>query len=447
MKKSFIAFAGLTILLFSCSPSKRISNAAPTALEILLADSALAGTHTGVYVYNPATQKGLVSYQSDKYFVPASNTKLFSCYAGMKYLGDSLTGILYSDSLGELRIIGNGDPTFLHPDFENQPVFEFIKNAKAKEILLCQIRPANNPYQEPFNALGKGWSWDDFNSNYMAERSFFPMYGNIARFTLNQGKVEVSPSYFKNRLFNNGKITTSFDVERQRESNDFFITEGSNKNVVEVPIKQGRDNMVVSIEDSLLVDTVKRNIQLVKTAYPSLSHLKRIHSQPTDSLFKPMMHRSDNFFAEQTLLMVSNEKLGYMSDRDIIDTLLKTNLKDLPQKPVWVDGSGLSRYNLFTPQDFVKVLEKMKDEFGIERMKNILPTGGTGTLGSLYKPITNQIFAKTGTLSGQVALSGYLLTKNNTLLIFSILVNNHTSTASGVRKAVEKFVMDVWEKQ
>ncbi len=89
----------------------------------------------------------------------------------------------------------------------------------------------------------------------------------------------------------------------------------------------------------------------------------------------------------------------------------------------------------------------MKDEFGMDRMKNILPTGGEGTLSSLYKPIANQIFAKTGTLSGQVALSGYLFTQNNTLLIFSILVNNHNNTAGNVRKAVEKFVMDVWEKE
>ena len=86
-----------------------------------------------------------------------------------------------------------------------------------------------------------------------------------------------------------------------------------------------------------------------------------IHSQPTDSLLKPMMHRSDNFFAEQSLLMVSNKVLGVMNDEKIIDTLLKTDFKDLPQKPGWVDGSGLSRYNLFTPQDFVFIFNKMKN--------------------------------------------------------------------------------------
>ena len=159
-----------------------------------------------------------------------------------------------------------------------------------------------------------------------------------------------------------------------------------------------------------------------------------------------MMHRSDNFFAEQSLLMVSNEVLGVMNDEKIIDTLLKKDFKDLPQKPRWVDGSGLSRYNLFSPQDFVAILNKMKNEFGLDRMKNIFPTGNEGTLSNYYRSETGYLFAKTGTLSGVVSLSGFLYTKKNTLLIFSVLVNNHNSSATAVRRAVEKFIEGIREK-
>ncbi len=155
------------------------------------------------------------------------------------------------------------------------------------------------------------------------------------------------------------------------------------------------------------------------------------------------MHRSDNFFADQILLMASNSHLGYMNDNRIIDTILKKELADIPQKPRWVDGSGLSRYNLFTPQSFVYILNKMKNEFGFERIKNILPTGGTGTLRNFYLSETGTFFAKTGTLSNNVALSGYLFTKNKRLLIFSILANNYQTAATPVRKAVEKFLQGV----
>ena len=171
-----------------------------------------------------------------------------------------------------------------------------------------------------------------------------------------------------------------------------------------------------------------------------------IHSQPTDSLFKPMMHRSDNFFAEQTLLMVSNERLGYMSDEKIIDTLLKTDLKDVPQKPKWVDGSGLSRYNLFTPQSFIYILNKMQNEFGLQRMKNILATGGEGTLSNYFKNISGNIYAKTGTLSNNCALSGYLITNKGKLLIFSALANNYITGATPVRRAVEEFLEGIQKK-
>ena len=159
-----------------------------------------------------------------------------------------------------------------------------------------------------------------------------------------------------------------------------------------------------------------------------------------------MMHRSDNFFAEQTLLMVSNERLGIMNDIKIIDTLLKTDLKELPQKPKWVDGSGLSRYNLFSPQDFVWILTQMKKEFNWERIKDILPTGGTGTLGGGYKNYAGHIFAKTGTLSNHVALSGYIITNKGKELIFSVLVNAHQTSAANIRKGVEKLLSAIIER-
>jgi D-alanyl-D-alanine carboxypeptidase/D-alanyl-D-alanine-endopeptidase (penicillin-binding protein 4) len=142
-------------------------------------------------------------------------------------------------------------------------------------------------------------------------------------------------------------------------------------------------------------------------------------------------------------MMVSNEFFGYMNDSKIIDTILKTDFKDLPQKPRWADGSGLSRYNLFTPQDFVAILNKMKNEFGMDRIKIIMATGGEGTISSYYKADSGYIYGKTGTLSGVVAFSGFMYTKKGRLLIFSTLVNNHQASAMDVRRAVEKFIQGV----
>jgi len=196
-----------------------------------------------------------------------------------------------------------------------------------------------------------------------------------------------------------------------------------------------------------LGDTIHQKIELAGSIDSNkIIRTFVLHSQPSDSLFTPMMKWSDNFFAEQTLLMASNEKLGYMSDRDVIDFLLTNDLKAIPQMPKWVDGSGLSRYNLFTPQSFVFVLNQLNNEFDFDRIKNILPTGGEGTLSSLYKTEAGFIFAKTGTLSNNCALSGYLITKKNKLLIFSILANNYQTSATPVRRAVEEFLKGIRER-
>jgi D-alanyl-D-alanine carboxypeptidase/D-alanyl-D-alanine-endopeptidase (penicillin-binding protein 4) len=158
-----------------------------------------------------------------------------------------------------------------------------------------------------------------------------------------------------------------------------------------------------------------------------------------------MMFNSDNFFAEQTLLMVSNEKLGYMGDEQIIDTLLKTDFKDLPTKPRWVDGSGLSRYDLFSPKDFIYILNKLQSEFGFTRMKRILPTGGQGTLTNYYEGDAGFIYAKTGSMSNNVSLSGYLITKKNKLLIFSVIINNFDGSGKSGRRAIEKLIKSIRE--
>ena len=137
------------------------------------------------------------------------------------------------------------------------------------------------------------------------------------------------------------------------------------------------------------------------------------------------------------------EELGVMDDGRMMDSVLDSDLKGLPQRPRWVDGSGLSRYNLFTPQDFVWILNKMQQEFSFERLKTIFPTGGQGTIRDYYKADSGRIFAKTGTLSGHLALSGYLITRSNKTLIFSVIVNNHNGSGPAIRRRVEEFLTGI----
>ncbi len=489
IKQFIIHHLSFIILLSSCSIEKQI---AKSAKADVLDAKALETAHVGISIFDPETNKYLYNYQGDKYFVPASNTKIPTCYAAMKYLGDILVGLRYGFSEAKdssemvLVLQPTGDPTLLHEDFKNQPVWDFLSlkaNNYSERVGILDTIWQENPW-------GSGWSWTDYDASYMAERSTMPIYGNVIDIKLNTvsernikdtNDIQSSrPNMFKTQsryfdaIVNANTYLVSreaildkqpmIEITRNLSENTFWLKETNRKFVnSSVPFVTSdtkgpwKNSHLATAE--IISDKFKYRFGSIRprkddtsftficpdcrTQLLRIKQWHKIHSQPTDSLLKHMMRRSDNFFAEQSLLMVSNEKLGVMNDAKIIDTILKTDFKDLPQKPRWVDGSGLSRYNLFTPQDFVAILNKMKNEFGMDRIKVVFPTGGEGTISSYYKTESGFIFGKTGTLSGVVAFSGFLYTKKGKLLIFSTLVNNHQASATDVRKAVEKFLVGV----
>jgi D-alanyl-D-alanine carboxypeptidase/D-alanyl-D-alanine-endopeptidase (penicillin-binding protein 4) len=402
--------------------------------ETLLRQPGLLPAQVGICLFDPATATWLYDHQGDKYFIPASNTKLFSLYAGMRYLGDSLVGMRYQLTDTALFILPSGDPTLLHPAFPDQPVVRFLQKAHT-HLYLTEGNWQDRP-------LGRGWAWDDYNDDYMPERAAFPVYGNLIHWVQDtvSGSFYSIPDINWPVRFSPDSSSQGFSVRRDYHDNIYTITEGKGRvHEQDVPfITQG-----IASAAELIKDTIGRPIGVRRGLPASLSGFGLLHSRPVDSLFRPMMYNSDNFFAEQTLLMAGNELLGKMSDARMIDTLLNGDLKGLPQRPIWVDGSGLSRNDLFTPRDFVWLLDKMRRDFGLDRMKRILPTGGKGTLSSYYKTDSGFIFAKTGSLSGVVALSGYLITKKDHLLLFSILINNYTGSGVTVRRQMEQWIHHV----
>jgi len=167
------------------------------ALNNLLDNPALRSAHVGVLVYDDSLKKDIAAFQEEKYFVPASNTKLFSLYAGMKYLGDSLVGIRYEENDTALFVFPSGDPSLLHPDYLEQPVVDFLKKTQKKIYIV------DSAWQEEPN--GRGWGWDEYNDDYSVERSLLPVYGNFIRWTQQKETTRATrllrprPRYFHRR--------------------------------------------------------------------------------------------------------------------------------------------------------------------------------------------------------------------------------------------------------
>lgn len=433
----------IAILQFTaCSMQQKLQKAAN---QNILEAGNLSGAHIGIHVYDPASNASLFSYQSNKYFVPASNTKIVTCFAAMQYLGDSVLAAQIASTDSGMHVYASGDPTFLQPEYATHPLLNVLKTTN--KIYLHTPSFTAKPF-------GQGWSWDDYDASYMPSRSAFPMYGNVVRFAKNAGQLTVTPSFFKDSTKGiNATINKGFGVTRQMASNQFLVQPtAGNTTLEEIPYRTSNWTTAPLVLEASLLSEALGGTKVIaldaagETNAPATA--TKVYSRPLDSLLKPLMHRSDNFYAEQALLMVGKGLHQSFDDKKTIAYLLANDLSDLAQKPTWVDGSGLSRYNLFTPENFTSILHKMYKAYSFERLQNIFPTGGEagGTLSSNYKNLNGKIFAKTGTLSGQVALSGYLITKKGKTLIFSVLVNNHTTTASNVRKAVEQFIQVLYSK-
>lgn len=389
---------------------------------------------TGLAIYDPATKKLLYEYNSEKYFIPASNTKLFTFYTGIKVLGDSVPAIRYKISNDSLIFTATGDPSLLHKDLPESSVINFLKK---NEMNLLFMQPL---YSE--NGFGPGWAWDDYNYYYSAEKSAFPIAGNTVMFTFKNSESlpEVYPKIFSDSTFIDEKGSQHARVKRDLQKNIFRYINTSEQNDLErkVPFKTSE-----ALAVKILEDTLQRNIEILPHD-PDLKLEKIFYSIPSDSLYKRLLQQSDNFIAEQILLLVANEISDSLKTQIAIDHMKDNFLKDLPHEPKWVDGSGLSRYNLQTPANMVKLLEKILNEVPQDRLFKLLPAGGvSGTLKSQFKNETPFIYAKTGSLSNTYSLSGYLITKKGRLLIISFMNNNYMVPSALLKDRMEKIIENI----
>jgi D-alanyl-D-alanine carboxypeptidase/D-alanyl-D-alanine-endopeptidase (penicillin-binding protein 4) len=165
-----------------------------------------------------------------------------------------------------------------------------------------------------------------------------------------------------------------------------------------------------------------------------------------DSLYRVMMQESDNFIAEQLLLMCANVLSDSLKPEIAIDFMKKNHLADLPDEPIWVDGSGLSRYNLFTPRSIVKLWQKIWETVPQDRLFPLLATGGVnGTIRKWYSADKPFIFGKTGSLSNNHCLSGFLVTKKGKVLIFSFMNSNYTASTNAIRRNMQDILRNIYE--
>ena len=410
------------LLLIGCSPARRI-------VRELRTSSAYTNQFIGVSVYDPATGRFLIQHNADRPFTPASNTKLFSFYAGLLNLPDSLPVLRYVVRGDSLIFWGTGNPRLLHPDLPDNTALTFLRNRPERLFFSA----AN--YTGP--RFGPGWSWDDYTDDYSPELSPLPLYGNVVRFSDGCS----NPRRFMDSLRLAPADNAAKTVRRAEFSNQFVRPAVGKLTEQDVPFRWS-----AGLAAQLLADTLHRPVGVVQLSVPADTRMLR--GMAADSVYKRMLQVSDNLFAEHVLFMIAVERSADRLDpanqlRRMADSVLRYPAASAK----WVDGSGLSRYNLFTPNILIDLLTKIAAIVPQQRLFTLLPAAGqSGTLQGMALAGKPYVFAKSGSMSGVYNLSGYIQTKRGKLLYVSVMTNNFTKPVSAIRRQTADLLTQIHER-
>ncbi|MDA0792833.1 MAG: D-alanyl-D-alanine carboxypeptidase [Bacteroidetes bacterium] len=410
----YFFFLLISLSVFSQKVSER-------KLEKLI-DQIPAFENAHVAVRVEKSNKILADFNGSKYMTPASNTKLLT-FLGAIQTFDSLPALEYfveNDSV--IHFKSTGYPLLLHPFYSDTLLFDFLNQEKIWKYHVPEFTP---------DPLGEGWAWDDYNYYYAAEKSPFPIYGNSVMGIKGSGLI---PSFeiIEDSINNN--------LVREKDSNLFYSNIGNwkTKDTLYRPFITS-DSLFVKI----LSEVTRNQIKIVK-GEDSLTW-QTLYTGNDEKLYKGLLHDSDNGIAESLLLMISNSFNGAFDTQIAIDWLTKDWESFIPDPLEWVDGSGVSRYNMFTPRSLISILKQIRKEIDWNTIKELFAKSGeSGTLSSYSK--LNNVYAKTGTLRHNHNLSGYWENEDGEIYEFCVMVNHYTSSTLEIREGISTILTNLQQK-
>ncbi len=421
----------LILTLFAgCRTTKNLPAKTKHLKQLIETNTSFNDGFTGFTLYDLKSKKTIWQQDADKYFTPASNTKILTLYTALNILEAYPTALHFNhqDSITTFR--GSGNPGFLNdlfPDSTNTG-FQFLAEQQ-KPLRFCDCNFQDKRY-------GAGWSWDDYHYAFQTEQSPFPIYGNTVRFetTSHPTDLMVFPEYFKQQLSQSTE-NESPKIKRSWDQNDFKYS--GNSEGLSSTERPFRTSTVTTL--ALLADTLKKSIDWCGGQCTVVPYDNIKGSVSSKQMYQQLMQPSDNFVAEQLLLLCADKLFDTLKVSRAIEWSLDSLMNDLTDKPKWVDGSGLSRYNKATPRSIVEILEKLYTQLPEDELFDIFPTGGeSGTIKNWYGGLGRPyVFAKTGTLRHVHCLSGYIKTASGGTLIFSFMHNNYTCPTRELKLQME----------
>jgi D-alanyl-D-alanine carboxypeptidase/D-alanyl-D-alanine-endopeptidase (penicillin-binding protein 4) len=440
--------------------------------DALLATAPSNKGEWGLLIVDAETGETLYELNADRYFVPASNMKLFTTALALAKLGPDYRfhttlethGTVSPEGVltGDLFLVGRGDPNLsnrkfpydLKEEFDGAPervLAELADALVAKGLKEIAGDVVGDDSYFPREAYPNGWEIDDMVWEYGAAISAIVVDDNTVALTLTAGESAGAPAQAvvtpatPDFIVQNDVVTSATETK-----SDLTLTREPNSRVVVIrgtmPARSTPRKLVLAIhepaehaaalltrllaERGVKVDGASRSLHVAEpTGAVPRAVLAEHVSVPLGDSVKLVNKISQNLHTEMLLRAAARKTAAWNTPEDLMkfpaDFYAAAGIA--PGDVIQTDGSGLSRHDLVTPRAIVTLLKYAQSQPWFAPYYASLPVAGVdGTLETLMKntPSAGRIHAKTGSVEHVRTRSGFAETPRGRRLIFSFLSNN-----------------------
>src|SRR5712664_11894 len=451
--------------------SKKAAAKFGTRAEVLLGAMPASKGEWGLLIVDADSGETLYEQNADKYFVPASNMKLFTTALALAKLGPDFrfhttletSGAISKEGvLGrDLVLVGRGDPNLSNRKFpyelkeefdgpQEKALAELADAAAAKGVKEISGDVVGDDSYFPRERYPNGWEIDDMVWEYGAAISAIVVDDNTVALMLTPGEQAGNPVQgtvtpaTPDFTVENDVVTSAADVKP-----DLTLTREPGANIVVVkgslPAKSAPRKLVLAIEEPAqhAAATLKRlmeerGVKVVGVARARHDHaelggdpavLAEHVSVPLGDAVKLINKISQNLHTEMLLRTAARQNAVWATPDELMkvpaDFYAAAGIA--PGDVIQADASGLSRHDLVTPRAIVTLLGFAQKQSWFGPYSASLPVAGVdGTLEDRMKntPAAGRIHAKTGSVEHVRTISGFAETLSGRRLIFSFLSNN-----------------------
>lgn len=435
MKKIFT----LLFALMLCSPC----HASKSINKIIKTSGISNETTVSISVKEVGTKKRIYERDERKLLHPASSLKVFTSAASADILGAgyNFETAAYKDKKGNLYIKLGADPLLTSRDLRT--LVQNFSNVKFNNIYIDDSIIDNVNWPD-------GWMHDDVINPLMPYISPYIIDNNTVRvnIVISADKKLIlfrKPKGYLVTFINELEIGNNNNVSLRKESgknNDIITAQGTvskDMNVL-IPVSNPKILFLSRLESELERAKKSGLYSFASAKVPEDAVLVTKVSHSRDDVMNAVLKNSNNL-ASETMFKVAGAKYSKTTGstksgiKMFKEFYSKKNIETIPISIV--DASGVSRNDLLSTDWMSEALCALYDS----NIKNYMAQPGEGTLYNRLRHLKGRLWAKTGTLSGTSALTGYVIGKKGAVYAFAILIQNYKEKPS-VIKSLEDDIID-----